>query len=880
MDTERWQRVRALFDEAADLDPDRREAFLDEVCRYDSSEVRAEVEALLATDALQIESTGMTSVAPDLLAALDDQESNRLHDNLVGSRVGVWRLVREIGRGGMGSVFLAERDDQAYVQQAAVKIVRPGSYSDDMLQRFRAERQILAQLNHPNIARLIDGGLTEGGMPYLVLDYIDGIEIGRFCNERKLSIDDRLRLFLTVCDTVGYAHRNLIVHRDLKPTNILVDSDGRVKLLDFGIAKILDPDAEIQTSMVRLFTPEYAAPEQIRGDSITTGVDIYALGVVLYELVCGQRAYTPTRSGALSYERAILDQSPIRPSQACANGGEASARAQARQSSPAQLTARLKGDLDAIVLKAIRKESSHRYPTADAFAADVRHFLERKPVDARRGNVRYRASRFLQRHALASGLAIFAIFSLLVGLTASIWQAQLARAERDRARMALATADEVTSFLTSMLSQSTPDAQQGRNLTVREVMDRTAETIGEKLGDQPAVRGRIQMLLGQIYTILGDRERAKNLLESAETTYTGIYGADSEQVADVLDPLGELMGARGEYVAGMEMALRAMRIYESALGADAEKTLAMLDDIGVIYYGQGQYVQAADYFRRALAGLHRLPHPNPRSIANNLHNYAAALSRIERYDEAEAAHLESLAIRRRLFTAPHTNIAAGLTQLGIVNESRSRYDIAESYYRQARKQNAMLRGEKSTATALDDLDLARVALARGQVGMARSQLEYLVELIPQLPENDAQDLAVVRTLLARALRLEKRAAEARTYLEPAIKTLSSMHPEGHPLLAQALQVEADLAIDEGDLATGCSIAQNIRNMLDKSYVPGHSRLIQANALLYFCEYRVAGNPEAVDKLAQALHALDERGRSDDPLTRALRQHLDAPAKRR
>ena len=432
-DADRWRRVEAVFAEAADLAPADRSRYLDDACRVPGggadAALRAEVEALLALD---LEAAAFFDDAHDHLASV----AGRLADPAAEAgpeRVGAWRLVREVGRGGMGTVHLAARADGRFEQTAAVKLVRTG-LAPDLVARFRAERQILARLDHPAIARLLDGGRTDDGRPYLVMEYVDGEPITAYCDRRRLSVNERLALFRTVCEAVQFAHQHLVVHRDLKPSNVLVaegaDGQPRVKLLDFGIAKLLaeaaDGPSPVETQPdQRVMTPEYAAPEQVRGEPVSTATDVYALGVLLYELLTGRRPHAHA-SGRHAVERAILDTEPVRPSEAVTVRVTAGGRVPSDPSQPEpaadafagdtgvlrattadRLRRRLRGDLDRIVLKALRKEPQRRYDGAAALAADVRRHLDGLPVQARRDTLAYRASKFVRRHR--AGVAVAAL---------------------------------------------------------------------------------------------------------------------------------------------------------------------------------------------------------------------------------------------------------------------------------------------------------------------------------------------------------------------------------------------------------------------------------------------------------------------------------------
>ncbi|MGE3618062.1 MAG: serine/threonine-protein kinase [Gemmatimonadales bacterium] len=418
MEPETWEALGTIFYEALSLAGTARQEYLDEACR-DQPALRAEAEALLASH----EAIGGSE--DDLLAQLPTARLGGLRD---GAQLGPYRLEELIGQGGMGEVFRAVRTDHEFDRQVAIKILRPGRTSEEMVRRFRLERQILARLEHPNIAALIDGGVTDTGQPYLVMQYVDGTPITRYADDHRLSTTERLRLFLVVCEAVQFAHRNLIVHRDLKPANILVTDDGQVRLLDFGIAKLLDPaetDADAQTTgSLLLLTPEHAAPEQFLGDPITTSTDVYGLGVLLYELLTGIRPFQTIPRAEL--HRAVCEREPARPSFAAGAavpglaGDDPVARAAMRRAEPAGLSHALVGDLDAIVGMAMRKEPARRYESAGQLAADVARYLAARTVLARPDTWAYRTRKFVGRNrwAVATGAAAGALLIASFGLTA------------------------------------------------------------------------------------------------------------------------------------------------------------------------------------------------------------------------------------------------------------------------------------------------------------------------------------------------------------------------------------------------------------------------------------------------------------------------------
>jgi eukaryotic-like serine/threonine-protein kinase len=426
MTPERWQQVKHALDEAIALDVESRPPYLDRIGAADP-ELRSEVETLL-NHHQQAASEFLKE--PPIDGELHAQIASR---SRVGSRVGVYELLEEIGQGGMGSVYRAARADGQYEKQVAVKLVRTGHDTASVLERFRHERQILASLDHPNIARLLDGGTTEDGIPYLVMELIEGIPIDEYCNQQSLSINERLEIFRQVCAAVQYAHQRLVIHRDIKPGNVLVTRAGTPKLLDFGIAKIFDPDGASEVTMLHPLTPEYASPEQIRGESITTASDVYSLGVVLYLLLTGQSPYRIEKRSPAGLARAITDTEPLRPSTVVTKANGMRPGFGDREGSPAKLRRRLLGDLDNIVLMALRKEPQRRYGSAEQLADDIRRYREGLPVRARQGSWNYRAAKFVGRNKAGMAAAGFIVLAVLGGVVATVHQARIAQANAERA---------------------------------------------------------------------------------------------------------------------------------------------------------------------------------------------------------------------------------------------------------------------------------------------------------------------------------------------------------------------------------------------------------------------------------------------------------------
>jgi non-specific serine/threonine protein kinase/serine/threonine-protein kinase len=521
MSPETWRRVKDVFDAAAEIKPSHREEFLAQTCGG-HPELIDEVRSLLAS----LEDAGdfieSSPALPESVAGNDAEPAFR-----TGTNIGPYRIVQVIGEGGMGMVYQAVRVDDLYRKLVALKVVRRGLYSRDAMRRFETERGILAHLDHPNIARLLDGGTTPDGQPWFVMDFIAGTPIDEHCERAQLPIDERLRLFLTVCSAVQYAHRNFVVHRDIKPRNILVTAEGDIRLLDFGIAKLLDPDAEspAETTSVQMMTPEYASPEQLFGQPVTTASDTYSLGVLLYLLLTGQKPFVFKTRSPQEIAAAIRDSDPRKPSSVVAG----------------RLVKELAGDLDNILLKALRREPERRYLSAEAMANDIERYRSGLPVLARDGNFRYRAGKFVRRHQGAVVAACIAVLALIAGTITTSWEAHAARVERERAERRFNDVRRVANSLLFDVQDAIrdlPDAAPARDLIVAKATE-FLDNLAPDASNDPA----LERELGSSYERLGDVE-AQQALPAARLSYRkalAIREAASAQAPADLDLRRELI---------------------------------------------------------------------------------------------------------------------------------------------------------------------------------------------------------------------------------------------------------------------------------------------------------------------------------------------------
>lgn len=601
---DRWRRIDEVFTAALEKPFDEREAFVHAACGDDADLFREVLDLLKSQDdARDVLGESATGFMEPLMPGLQDH-LDRAGGLVSGAVVGAYRVERELGRGGMGAVYLAERADGHVEQRVALKLIKRGMDTDDILRRFRRERQILASLEHPNIARFLDAGATEDGRPYLALEHVAGQAIDQFCDERRLNIEARLLLFQNVCKTVQYAHQNLIVHRDLKPSNILVTEEGMVKLLDFGIARLLDTDNDEQTREgSRIMTPEYAAPEQISGAAVTTLSDVYALGVVLYELLTGHRARDrrqvspPAGIEAPEHPSAAVS----RPLERRGENGSMetltpdvlSAR---RDAKPEELQRRLRGDLDMIMLKALHPEPERRYASAEAFLEDIKRHLAGLPVLAQPDSISYRLRKFVRRNRIPVVAVLLALVSLSTGLGIARWQASEARFERD-------AAETVSGYIESLFDASDPflttESERLDTLRVNALLDFGARQVRNDLANRPLVQARMLNVLGNVQSNLGQYDVSLPLLEEALAIQVEKLGVNHADVAETRHNLASVYHALGRFAMADSLYQQVLKVREIVFGNAHALTIETVLGLATVFHEQGRYDEAEGLYRRA-----------------------------------------------------------------------------------------------------------------------------------------------------------------------------------------------------------------------------------------------------------------------------------------
>jgi serine/threonine protein kinase/tetratricopeptide (TPR) repeat protein len=736
MDSDHWQRLKEVLDEVEDLPADQRQDYLYEACAGDADMLR-ELQSLLIFD------DDMEEFIEEPLWSLEGEKSS---DKNIGRRIGAYRLERLLGRGGMGAVYLAVREDD-FKQRVALKLINPGMYTTEILDRFLNERQILAHLQHPNIAGLLDGGSTEDDLPYFVLEYVEGVPIDEYCAVHKLSVRRRLELFRQVCSAVQTAHQSLVVHRDLKPSNILITPDGVPKLLDFGIAKILSPDLAatgMETEVGRHpMTPNYASPEQITDEVITTASDVYSLGVLLYRLLSLRGPYEVTGAGYSKMIRVICHEEPTKPSTAVTQPRSvltSMTAPQERLGEPElrRWGRRLAGDLDAIILKAMRKEPQHRYPSVEQLSDDIRRHLSGEAVLARQGTWTYLAGKYVRRHkvGLAVGLLsfFFAVFSTILWRQAVEERTQAVR-ERNHSQT-------VVNFLEGLFDAADPTQTQGQEVTVRDILDRGRDHIDEGLAGEVETQADLLRTLGIIYNKLGLYDESRELTQKALNKRRQISSGDDPELATDLANMGNLV------------------------------------------YNLGDYKKAEQYYREALAIRRRIGQ-DELDLAMTMYNLANSLNGTAQYAEAKALQLEILEIRSRHLGERHRDVGVVLHSLGVISYSTFAPEKAESYLYAALDIFSAETGTFDTRVASVLSSLGLVFQDLGRLEEAKKALQQSLQIRQSILGEDHKRVADAKTKLAEVFLKRQEPAKAYELLTQALEVFLQTVPQDHWSFAEA-----------------------------------------------------------------------------------------------
>ncbi|HNP35639.1 MAG TPA: serine/threonine-protein kinase [Woeseiaceae bacterium] len=836
-DPERWARIEELFDAASQLADAERSVFLQSACG-DDQDLRDYVTRLLAADPDiegKIEKTIVQTLSQAALA--DD------NGQLAGEMIGPYRVLRLLGSGGMGMVYLAARADEQFEQQVAIKLGRHRLVDPQTELRLRSERQILAHLDHPNIARLFDGGTTREGVPYLVMEYIDGVRIDTYCDRNRLPINERLRLFQTICKAVHYAHQNLVIHRDIKASNILVTGDGMPKLLDFGIAKLTDAAGAATVGLTRegavIMTPENAAPEQLLGHTVTTATDTYGLGLLLYSLLTGYRALPMDNLPPAEFARSICQFVPVRPSlrldqeariarrnEDAAASATLATIASDRCTNRDRLQKRLRGDLDTIVQRALQKEPERRYATVSALANDIDLHLRAMPIDARVDSWHYRTGKFIRRHLAAVAAAIVMV-GILAGFSVVLMlQNQTVTRERDTARA-------VSDLLEDTFMAGDPSVARGLDVTAREILAAGASQVQNQLRNKPEIQSALMGTIGRVYSNLGEYDPALELLEQVLDLQLRNHGTQHPATAAAMNDLAEVLIRRADYDRGRDLLLQALAFNEQYFGtaslpaartrynlADLELSAGNFDEAEryagtatTIYAAAGRESSIAlaesyalqariKQIRGDLQSTERLLNQAIRIVAGSegpdhplMAYYLQHLGVLQRsqgnIDAAKKTFARAIDTTRRIFGDKHDLLAATLLDQGMVLHAEGALVDAERVMREAIQLDMNAQGSRHPRVGFDKTVLGMLLHDTGELAEAESVLREALSIFASTLDENHQYTASALTELGAVLNSEDRPADALPYLERAMSIRARDYPEEHVLLAATRSEYAD-----------------------------------------------------------------------------------------
>jgi serine/threonine-protein kinase len=842
MNPERWQRIEELFRTLVNRPAAERDDHLTQACEGDE-ELRLEVLSLLERDTAEDFIRGrIASIALAFTA--------KPKDELTGESIGPYRVRRLIGRGGMGVVYEAERDDEQFRQQVAIKIIKRGMDTDFVRDRFLRERQILATLDHPHIARLFDGGSTTDGLPYFVMEFVAGDSITAYCRRRQLSVSERLKLFRKVCSAVQHAHQRLVIHRDLKPSNILITEDGAPKLLDFGIAKLLSPDpSEAHTrteTALRLMTPEYASPEQARGQAVATTTDVYSLGVVLYELLTERRPFEFRTYSSTEIERAFCDTEIEEPSKVVGR----------RTDAPTRLARQLAGDLDNIVLMAMRNEPERRYQSVEQFSEDIRRYLAGLPVVARKDTLGYRAGKFVRRHK--AGVVVLALL-LILAVVMMVQAVRIAR-ERDRTNQEAATAEAVTQSLVAMFEVADSGKARGNVITARELLDQGAEKVIRELKHQPAVQAKLLDTIGQLYQGIGLYDRAQPVLEEALKLRRQALGPEHPDVATSLNHVGEMANLKGDFARSELLLREALNMRRKLLGAEHKDVAESLDNLGALLVARGNFREAEGLIREALALRHKLLGDESTDVANSLNSLGGLMVYTGHFKEAESLYRQVLAMRRKLFGAEHPLVAQSLMDLAGTLLEEGDFNGAETLFREALSLNRKLLGEGHPDVTVSLVMLAFALQNLKEYGKAERLLRQELALLRSLSVEDYSQLNTMGSL-ANLLREKGNYEEAGALYRQALAMRRKLLGNEHPSMGQNLHDLAVLLYLEGEYAKAEKTERQAIDILQKALEPGHWGIQRSRSYIGACLVKLKRYREAEEQLLPAYAGL-KAGRGD------------------